>query len=149
MSTSGDYSILKQEIQETMKSYTELLETISEKNSNEINRTLWKIRADLETIVVDFKNLITDSLLKENWQEKFHSSFKGTKSKEKAVSKLQEYSLSVNEIMALFAKKKNECYQYLWKLKEVISAVISAFPETRFKWVNNQLQEEKEEIFEI
>ena len=55
MSSSDDYSSLKKEIQETMKTYTELLETISEKESNEINQTLWKIRADLETIVIEFK----------------------------------------------------------------------------------------------
>ena len=42
MSSSDDYSSLKKEIQETMKTYTELLETISEKESNEINQTLWK-----------------------------------------------------------------------------------------------------------
>lgn len=149
MSNSDDYSILKQEIQKTMKIYSKLLESISEKKSNEINQTLWIIRADLETIVIEFKSLITDSLLKENWQEKFHSSYKGTSSKDKAISKLQEYGLSVNEIMDLFSKKRNECYQYLWKLKEVISSVISAFPETRFRWVNNQLQEDEEKIFEI
>ena len=103
----------------------------------------------METIVIEFKYSNTDSLLKENWQEKFHSDFKGTSSKDKAISKLQEFSLSLNEIMDLFSKKKNECYQYLWKLKEAISSVISAFPETQFRWVNNKLKEEKEKIFEI
>ncbi|NPD88087.1 MAG: hypothetical protein HGN29_05170 [Asgard group archaeon] len=149
MSSSDEYSIIKQDIQKIMKSYTELLEVISEKNSNEVNQILWKIRADLETIVIEFKSLITDSLLIENWQEQFHSDFKGTKSKEKAIFKLQEFNMSVGEIMDLFSKKKKECYQYLWKLKEVISSVISAFPKTRLKWEDNQFQEEKEKIFEI
>ncbi|MHA1955068.1 MAG: hypothetical protein ACW96U_14095 [Candidatus Heimdallarchaeaceae archaeon] len=149
MSNSDDYPTLRQDVQEIMKMYIELLETISEKESNEINQTLWKIRADLETIVIEFKDLIADSLLKETWQEKFHSSLKGTSSKDKAISNLQEFNLSLIEIMDMFSKRKKECFQYLWKLKEVISSVISAFPETRFRWVNNQLQEEKEKIFEI
>jgi hypothetical protein len=149
MFTSKDVSDLEQIILETMKAFTDLLASISEKDSNEVNQILWKIRAELEMIVIELKSLISDSILKEKWQEDFHKNFKGTKSKDKAIKKLQEYNLNEIEIKELSSKKRNECYQFLWKLKEVISGVISAFPETRFSWVDNQLQEEKEKIFEI
>jgi len=149
MSSSDEFSILEQDIVAIMNMFSELLDSLSEKSSNEINHTLWKIRAELEIIIIEFKGLISDSLLKEKWQEDFHQNFKGTKSKEKAITKLKEYRLKEDEIKIMFSKKRNECYQFLWKLKEVISSVISAFPETRYTFVNNQLQEDKEKIFEI
>lgn len=149
MSSSNELSKLRKDIQEIIQKYNELLNKTSKIRSSEINEVLWKIRADLETVVIEFKSLTKESILKEKWQESFHKENKGTKSKEKAISKLQEFDKSEQEVNSLFSKNKNECYKYLWKLKETIASVISAFPETHFKWVNNQLQEEKDVIFEI
>ncbi len=149
MASSNATSKLREEIKVTIQDYSKLLENILERPSSEINEVLWKIRADLETIIIELKSTIKDSILKEKWQETFHSENKGTKSKEKAISKLQEFSTKEQEIIILFSKDQNKCYQYLWKLKETISSVISAFPEIRYKWVNNQLREEKERIFEL
>ena len=149
MSPSNISSKLKEDIKITIKDYSKLLESISDRPSSEINEALWKIRAELETEIIEIKSIIKDSMLKEKWQETFHLENKGTKSKDKAISKLKVYSMNEQEVITLFVKNQEECYRYLWKLKETISSVISAFPETRYKWVNNQLREEKEEIFEI
>jgi hypothetical protein len=149
MSPSDALVKLKKDIKNSIQEYSKLLDNITKLPSSEVNEILWKTRADLETIVIELKSLLKDSMLKEKWQDKFHSENKGTKSKVKAISKLQEFDLNEQEILSLFSKDQNQCYQYLWKLKETISSVISAFPELRYKWVNNQLTEEKDKIFEI
>ena len=70
MSSSRAYSVLKQEIYDTIQTYNEFLDSIATKKSNEINQTLWKIRAELETIIIEYKILANVGLLKEKWQEK-------------------------------------------------------------------------------
>jgi hypothetical protein len=149
MSPSEALVKLEKDIKNSIQEYSKLLDNITKIPSSEVNEILWRTRADLETIVIELKSLLKDSMLKEKWQDKFHTENKGTKSKDKAISKLQEFDLNEQEILSLFSKDQNKCYQYLWKLKETISSVISAFPELRYKWVNNQLTEEKDKIFEI
>ena len=140
---------IKEEIGQVVSRYTNLIENLSEMKDSKINNTFWDIRADLEAITIELKSILQKEILIEKWQSKFHEELKGTKSKEKAMVLLSKYNKDENQILDLLSTDLEQVYHYLWKLKEAITVVFEAFPLDKFTWVNGELQENSEKVFEI
>ncbi len=151
MSGSSDKRMLNiaKEIKLVISKYISLKARLSSKKDPDIHKTFWNIRADLEILLVELKAILYQEDKMEKWQTKFQNELKGTKSKEKAKSILSNYIKDEKEVNSIIINRPKEGYKYLWKLKEVISSILEAFPQEKFVWINGEFKKRNDEIFEI
>ncbi|TET80706.1 MAG: hypothetical protein E3J43_01835 [Candidatus Heimdallarchaeota archaeon] len=140
-------------LEENISNYTkvlnDLLDNISSLSSSKINDILWKLRADLELLIIELKFALEKENKTERWQSSFKEELKGTSSKQKAITMLGSYRKSNQEIQTIFKKKPEQNFRYFWELKETISSILSAFPEQKIKWSNGEMMKISEDVFEI
>jgi len=140
---------LEENIGNYISKFNDLLDNLSSLSSKKINDILWKLRADLELLIIEFKCALEKENKTERWQSSFKEELKGTSSKQKAVMMLESYRKSNQEIKTIFKNKPELSFQYLWKLKETISSILSAFPVEKIEWSNGEMKNVSEDVFEI
>ena len=142
-------SNFKKEANEFVAKFYNILSNFDSKRDPELYEDLWHLRADLEILTVEIQhNLDLDNNL-QKWQKTFFDELRGTSSKNKAKLKLNEFSKILSEFPDCSSNSLSDCYKMLWKLKEVIASVLSAFPAEKYKWINGVFQKEDEKMFEI
>ena len=129
--------------------FSTLLKNLQNSKDSHVNEELWQIRSELELLIVRIKHSLGKELKEERWQKTFQTNHKGTSLKSKAIPMLEDISKTKTSVLNLWKKDQETCYRYLWKMKETITSVLNAFPTVKYTWVNGELKEEKEEIFEI
>ena len=129
--------------------FNNVLENFDSKKNHELYEDFWKLRADLEILTIEIHHSLGLESNLQKWQKMFFDELRGTSSKKKAKSKLDEFSKVLSIFPDCSSNKLNECYMLLWKLKEVIASVLSAFPLEKYTWINGELQKENEKVFEI
>lgn len=139
----------KKEADNLVSCFYNILESFSLKNDHELYEDFWHLRADLEILTVEIHHSINieDSLQK--WQKNFFEELRGTSSKSKAKKNLNEFKEVLSNFPDCSSNNLSECYEILWKLKEIIASVLSAFPTKKYMWINGELQKEEEKVFEI
>jgi len=144
---------LEASVEEKIRNYTgnfnEIFDKLTTSSSNSINSKLWKLRADLELLIIEIKFLLKKEDLTERWQSSFRNELKGTSSKHKAETLLKEYNVDKDEVISDFKKRPESVYKFLWKLKETISSVLSAFPSNKIDLFNGEVKESSKDVFEI
>lgn len=140
---------LGENINNYTKVFNDLLDNISSLSSSKINDILWKLRADLELLIIELKFALEKENKTERWQSLFKEELKGTRSKQKAITILESYRKSNQEIQTIFKKKPEQSFRYFWELKETISSILSAFPEQKIEWSNGEMKKVSEDVFEI
>ncbi|MHA1445933.1 MAG: hypothetical protein ACTSSN_04545 [Candidatus Heimdallarchaeaceae archaeon] len=140
---------LGENINNYTKVFNDLLDNISSLSSNKINDILWKLRADLELLIIEFKFALEKENKTERWQSSFKKELKGTSSKQKAITMLESYRKSNQEIRTIFKRKPEQSFRYFWELKETISSILSAFLEQKIEWSNGEMKKVSEDVFEI
>ncbi|MCE7747635.1 MAG: hypothetical protein GPJ51_04520 [Candidatus Heimdallarchaeota archaeon] len=140
---------LEENINNYLNVFNDLLDNISNLSSSKINDVLWKLRSDLELLIIEFKFALEKEDKTERWQSSFKEELKGTSSKQKAITMLERYRKSNQETQTIFKKKPEQSFRYFWKLKETISSILSAFPEQKIEWSNGELKKVSEDVFEI
>jgi len=139
----------KKEVGSVISRYNDIINNLTEMKESRVNDLFWNIRAELEIIIVELKSILQKEILIEKWQSKFHDELKGTRSKEKAKILLSKYNKSEEQVLLLLSTDLENGYKYLWKLKEVITAILAAFPVDKYIWVNGELKKDSEKVFEI
>jgi len=139
----------KKEANDLVSRFYNILENFYSKRDHELYEDFWQLRADLEILTVEIHHDLGLESSLQKWQKTFFDELKGTSSKNKAKTKLNEFSKVLSDFPDCSLNKLNECYELLWKLKEVIASVLSAFPIEKYKWINGELQKDDEKIFEI
>lgn len=140
---------LEEIISNSVNRFNSLLDNLSKLSNSKINDILWKLRADLELLIIEFKFVLEKENKTERWQTSFKEALKGTSSKQKAVITLESYRRSNQEIQTIFKKKPEQSFRYFWKLKETISSILSAFPVQKITWSNGEMKKVSEDLFEI
>jgi hypothetical protein len=142
-------TMIEDDIRNLIERFNTLLDNLSDLSSSDINNKLWKLRADLELLIIEIKFFLGKEDKTERWQTTFKNDLKGTSSRQKAEKNLEEYRVDGNKVIEDFEKKPETIYRYLWKLKESISSVLSAFPVDRIDLFNGEIKETSEDVFEI
>ena len=140
---------LQKAIEKYIKTYNSLLDKIPNEVESKIHQELWKLRSDLELLIIELKFYLEIEDKTEKWQSIFKQELKGTRSKQKAIPILEEYRKSIKEIQTIFSKEPKQIYYYFWKLKEVISAILDAFSLEKIKLINGNLKKVTEDVFKI
>jgi len=140
---------LEENISNSINKFNDLLDNLSSLSNSKINDILWKLRADLELLIIEIKFALEKENKTERWQTSFKEELKGTRSKQKAVMMLESYRESDQEIQTIFKKKPEQSFRYFWKLKETISSILSAFPAQKIEWSNGGMKKVSEDVFEI
>ncbi len=139
----------KKEATDLVATINTILENFSSKKDHELYEDLWHLRADLEILIVEIQHSLNLENKLQKWQKNFFDELKGTSSKTKAKAKLDEFKEKLADFPDCSSNMLSECYKILWKLKEVIASVLSAFPAEKYKWINGEFQKEDEKVFEI
>ena len=139
----------RKESEELVARFFNILENFSTKKNHELYEDFWHIRADLEILTVEIHHSLDFDSGLQKWQKSNFEELRGTRSKIKAKKKLDEFKEILIDLPDCSSDKLYECYKILWKLKETITSVLSAFPVEKYKWINGELQKEDEKIFEI
>ena len=124
----------------------DIIEKLDKKPQSNMEENLWDLRADMEMLVVGFKMVLEKEDEKEKWQKMYLENLKGTSSRTKAINILKETIMDQHNTIAIYNKNISESYKYFWKLKETISAVMSAFEEKKRKTSSTV---DDSDIFEI
>lgn len=140
---------LGEKINNYINVFNDLMDKISSLSSSKINNILWKLRADLELLIIELKFALEKENKTERWQSSFKEELKGTSSKQKAIMMLESYRKSNQEIQTIFERKPEQSFRYFWKLKETISSILSAFPEQKIGWSNGEMKKVSEDVFKI
>ncbi len=140
---------IEKEIRAYISNFNEILDNLTSLSSSIINNKFWKLRSDLELLIIEMKLYLKKEDLTERWQASFKNELKGTSSRSKAGIILKEYRVSVEDSISVFKKKPETTYKYLWKLKETISSVLSAFPVERIELFYGEKKQVSEDVFEI
>ena len=144
-----DLSKMNESINGVLLQFKTVLGNLSKSTNTVLHELLWQLRADLEFLIIDLKNCYNKENKTERWQKDFLEKSKGTSSKSKAIDMLTEYKLTDSQIKSFTTKNPDIQFKHLWKLKEKISSILSAFA-TRNNFQNNGLDDNgDEEIFEI
>jgi hypothetical protein len=139
----------RKEANDLVSRFYKILDDFSSKKDHELYEDFWHLRADLEILIVEIQHSLDLESSLQKWQKNFFEELKGTRSKTKAKTKLDEFKKVLGDFPECSSNKLNECYKILWKLKEVIASVLSAFPAEKYKWINGEFQKEEEKVFEI
>ncbi len=140
---------LEEDINNYINKFNDLLDNLSSLSSSKINDILWKLRADLELLIIELKFVLEKENKTERWQSLFKEELKGTSSKQKAMKMLESYRKGNQEIQTIFKKKPEQSFRYFWKLKETISSILSAFAVEKIEWSNGEMKKVSEDVFEI
>lgn len=140
---------LEENISNSINNFNDLLDNLSSLSNSKINDVLWKLRADIELLIIELKFALEKENKTERWQTSFKEELKGTSSKQKAVMMLESYRKSDQEIQTIFKKKPEQSFRYFWELKETISSILSAFPVQKIEWSNGEMKKVSEDVFEI
>ncbi len=139
----------KKEANDLVSCFNNILENFSSKKDHELYEDLWHLRAELEILTIEIQHSLDLESSLQKWQKNFFKDLKGTSSKTKAKTKLDEFKEVLVDFSNCSSSKLDECYKFLWKLKEIIASVLSAFPAEKYKWINGEFQKEDEKVFEI
>ncbi len=140
---------LEENISNSINKFNDLLDNLSSLSNSKINDILWKLRADLELLIIEFKFVLEKENRTERWQTSFKEELKGTSSKQKAIMMLESYRKSNQEIQTIFEKKPEQSFRYFWELKETISSILSAFPVQKIEWSNGGMKKVSRDVFKI
>jgi len=146
---SDKLSEINQRTKETLQDFNQLVSSLTEKKEHEINRELWKIRSELEVFTIEMKYYLKKGEQTENWQKKFNEESKGTSSKQKALKILDEYNQQNKHLLRKDSNDFSRIYEFIWKLKEVISSVLLAYLAEQYVWREGKFEKENDKIFEI
>jgi len=135
-----------------LSTYKELMKAISSLGSTigtNYHDLFWNIRANLELTCVELKFLLKKPYQSEKWQKDFLKKITLTRSLKVAKERLNKINKNPEELQELFEKNLEECYQYVWKVKELISSTLNAFPAPEIIKVNGKYKVQNQETFEL
>ena len=122
---------ISMKIQEMGKTADDILSKIDQSKFKGLEKAIWSFRADLELLTLQFKLVLDKEDVTERWQKIFLDNLRGTSSRTKASNILRETLMSKEEVLKIFNKNPQECYKYIWKLKETVSSVMPAFEDKK------------------
>ena len=101
MENNLDKASVEEKIRNCTSNFNEIFDKLTTSSSNSINSKLWKLRADLELLIIEIKFLLNKEDLTERWQSSFRNELKEDELK----NQLDEIGSSVSKLKYLLTLK--------------------------------------------